>query len=77
MQRDESGGTRQKGSDVSMASAGGRFIRISCMVRVALRWVLLGDRARGAAPYAAMVMDARTGEVLHSPTPTPGCTPPR
>ena len=29
-------------------------------------WVALGAAAAQAAPYAAMVMDARTGEVLHS-----------
>lgn len=47
-----------------MASVSGQFTRVCALVLFG--FTLLLPQAAQAAPYAAMVMDARSGEVLHS-----------
>jgi len=51
--------------------------RVGLIVLSTLWLLAAGPVSVAAAPYAALVMDARTGEVLHARTPTPRCTPPR
>ena len=51
----------------------GRPNRAGLIILAVFVFIVLPLAAARAAPYAAMVMDARTGEVIHSRTPTRGC----
>lgn len=49
-----------------MASLLGQFVRKTLFVAVIAACAACGSQPIGAAPYAAIVMDARTGETLHA-----------
>lgn len=52
-----------------------RFIQVALLGAIMACGVVMPGQVQ-AAPYAAMVMDARNGEVRIREMPTPACIPP-